>query len=112
MAARPPANDEEDDAGVVEFGIPAVEGALEDADLTYPIEPETVVDATGDPDVPVDTSGRTLALSTALERTARSRYDSRNELLNALHQVFEDARRSRSGGVVGLVRSLIPGVGS
>jgi len=109
MAARPPANEEDDEAGIVEFGIPAVEGALDAADLTYPVDADDVVAATGDPSVPIDTAGRTLALSTALERCDGRRFDARRDLLNALHPVFEDARRSRTSGVVGLVRSLIPG---
>jgi len=110
MAARPPANDDDEEPAVVEFGIAAVEGALDDAALDYPADARTVVDATGDPDVPVNTTGRTLALSTAIERTGRERFDSRRDLLNALHPIFEDARTSGAGGVVGYVRSLLPGV--
>jgi len=110
MAARPPADDDDEGPDVVEFGIPAVEGALETAELTYPVDAEGVVEATGDPDVPVDTAGRTLTLSTALDRCDERRFDSRRDLLNALHPVFEDARRSGASGVVGFVRSLVPGV--
>ncbi|GAA0300459.1 hypothetical protein [Halarchaeum salinum] len=109
MAARPPANDDTDDEPtVVTFGIAAVEEFLDGADFSYPVDRQTVVDTTGDPEIPVDTSGRTLALSKALERTEQRRYESRRDLLNALHPVFEDARQSGSGGIVGFVRSLIP----
>ncbi|GGM72737.1 hypothetical protein J2752_002409 [Halarchaeum rubridurum] len=109
MAARPPPSDDTDDEPtVVTFGIAAVEEFLDGADFSYPVDRQTVVDTTGDPEVPVDTGGRTLALSTALERTERRRYESRRDLLNALHPVFEEARQSSPGGIVGFVRSLIP----
>ncbi|WP_435097568.1 hypothetical protein [Halarchaeum sp. P4] len=109
MAARPPVNDD-DGPDVVEFGIPAVETHLDAADLTYPVDSETLVAVTGDPEVPVNTRGRSIRLSTALERTGREQFDSRRDLLNALHPVLEDARQSGAAGVLGYVRSLIPNV--
>lgn len=109
MVGRPPTDDTDDEPDVVEFGIPAIEVFLDAADLTYPAGRETVVDATGDPEIPVDTRGRSVRLSTALERTDETRYDSRRDLLNALHPVLEDARQSGAGGVVDYVRSLLPG---
>ncbi|QLC33982.1 hypothetical protein EFA46_007120 [Halarchaeum sp. CBA1220] len=110
MAARPPTSDDDDGPDVVEFGIPAAESFLDAADVTYPVDRETLVAATGDPEVPIDTRGRTVAFSTALERTERERFDSRRDLLNALHPVLEDARQSGAAGVLGYVRSLIPSV--
>ena len=108
MGVRPPRTDDQDASSSVEFGIAAVDAHLDDADLAFPATDEEVVAALGDPGIPYDPGGRTVDLSTALDRVSRQRFDSRTDLLNALHPVFEEYRTESASGVVEWMRSLLP----
>lgn len=105
MAAPPPQGDDAEPETIA-FGIAAVDEALEETELSYPADAREVLAATGDRDIPYDSRGRTISLSTALEETDRRTFDSRRELLNALHPVFE-AKRDR-GGLSGWLKALLP----
>lgn len=105
MAARPPTGNGEPGEPDV-FGIAAVDKHLSDANLSYPATAADVVEATGDPSVPCGPNAHDVALSTALDRTGRSRFDSRRELLDELHDAFERERQD-GGGVVAWLRSLV-----
>ena len=104
MAVPPPQG--ANDSTAVAFGIAAVDGRLDEAEVSFPATSDEIKRALGDPDLPYDPRGNTIALSTALEETGRRQFDSRQALLNALHPVFE-ARRS-GDGVGGWLRSLLP----
>ncbi|WP_049903059.1 DUF5789 family protein [Halococcus agarilyticus] len=105
MAARPPQDDAEE-PDTLAFGIAALDDRLDRADLTFPADADETVRALGDPDVPYDPSGRSMALSAALERVERERFDSEDELLDALHPVFEERRQSGPTGLLDRLRSL------
>lgn len=105
MAARPP-SDDLDEPDSVEFGIAALDAHLDDADLSFPATPGEVTDALGDPAVDCDPSGRAVRLSTALEGVDRERFESRQDLLDAVHPEFERLRER--GGVFAWLRSLLP----
>ncbi|MFC3478900.1 DUF5789 family protein [Halobacterium litoreum] len=105
MAARPP-TDSGDRRDPDVFGIAAVDEHLADADLSFPATPEDVVDATGDPEVLCAPNGHGVALSSVLERTGRRRFDSRQDLLDELHEAFEQERRD-GVGIVAWLRSLV-----
>ncbi|MDH5020932.1 hypothetical protein [Halobacterium rubrum] len=108
MAARPPTGDDENaDAEPVVFGIATVDEYLRDADVSFPAAGDEVVAAVGDPDVKVGPTAHTVALSTAVERTGRSEFETRREFLDALHDEFE-RERHQSGGIVSWLRSLVP----
>lgn len=108
MAARPPTNDVDEEPDVIAFGIAAVDARLDDADdLSFPAGAEDVIRALGDPEIPYDAHGRTVRLSAAIEESDRDRFDSRRELLNTLHPVFERERRT-SGGFVDWIRTMLP----
>jgi hypothetical protein len=106
MAARPPQNDDDDTREPAVFGIASVDEYLSDADLSYPATSDDVTAALGDPEIPCGPNAREVALSTALERTGRMRFDSRRDLLDELHDAFEQERRS-GGGIVAWLRSLV-----
>ncbi|MFB6120169.1 MAG: hypothetical protein ABEJ68_03520 [Halobacteriaceae archaeon] len=108
MGVRPPASDDSE-VGGVEFGIADVERHLSGADISYPASATDVVEATGDPEVGYGPDGQSVPLSTVVERTDRTEFSSRQDLLNALHPVMEDLRTSRGSGVLAWVRSVLPG---
>lgn len=105
MAARPPQDDTEEPDALV-FGIAALDDRLDRAELPYPADAETVVDRLSDPEIPYDPAGNTMALSEAVEQAGTERFDSERELLDALHPVFEERRRSSPTGLLERLRSL------
>jgi mannose/cellobiose epimerase-like protein (N-acyl-D-glucosamine 2-epimerase family) len=107
MAARPPQQDTSP-PDAVEFGIAALDGHLDEAEVSYPATRDEIVRALGDPEVPYDAAGNTVALSEALERLPKRTFDSRSELLDLLHPVFEEYRVSSGGSLLGRLRSLLP----
>jgi hypothetical protein len=106
MAARPPTGDDNSDAELVVFGIATVDEYLRDADVSFPATGEEVVAALGDPEVKCGPTGRRIALSTAVERTGHREFETRRELLDALHAEFE-RERQQGGGIVSWLRSLV-----
>ena len=67
MGARPPQN-ETSEPDVIEFGIAALAARLEEASIEYPVTEASVVTAVEDTEIPIDSAGNTVALSTALDR--------------------------------------------
>ncbi|WP_144903837.1 DUF5789 family protein [Halobellus captivus] len=106
MAVRPPqqGGDEPDS---LEFGIAALTPYLSEADLTFPATSDEIVRALGDPEIPYDANDNAVALSEALNAVGPNRFDTKRELLDALHPVFEEYRAS-SGGVFSQLRALLP----
>ena len=107
MAARPPQQDTST-PDAVEFGIAALDGYLDEVDVSYPATREEIVRALGDPEVPYDAAGNAVALSAAMETLPKRRFDSRSELLDLLHPVFEEYRVSTGGSLFGRLRALLP----
>ena len=107
MAARPPQQDTSSPDSV-EFGIAALVGHLDRAEVEYPATSDEVVGALGDPEIPYDASGSTVALSEAMESLSKQRFGSESELLDVLHPVFEEYRVSTSGSILGRLRAILP----
>ncbi|ERH08771.1 MAG: hypothetical protein J07HX64_00520 [halophilic archaeon J07HX64] len=107
MAARPPSNDTDDEPEIVEFGIAALDARVEEWGLSFPVTATDLAGTHGDLSVAVDPAGHEMTLREALARCDRESFDTRQELLNALHPVFEDERESGSG-VLGRLRALVP----
>ena len=107
MAARPPQQDSSS-PDAVEFGIAALVGHLDHADVEYPATSDEIVRALGDPDIPYDGSGGSVALSEAMEALPKRTFESESELLDLLHPVFEEYRVSASGSILGRIRSMLP----
>lgn len=109
MGVRPPSDDGSDSPESIEFGIAALEPHLSRAELSYPASVEEVVTALGDPEIPYDPNGNSVALSSVADGVDRRRFDSRRELLDALHPEFERYRRNH-GGLFSKLQSLVPGL--
>jgi len=107
MAARPPQQDTSS-PDAVEFGIAALVGHLDRADLEYPATSDEIVRALGDPEIAYDGSGGTVALSEAMDALPKRTFESESELLDLLHPVFEEYRVSASGSLLGRIRSILP----
>ena len=107
MAARPPQQDSSS-PDAVEFGIAALVGHLDHADLEYPATSDEIVRALGDPEIPYDGSGSSVALSEAMDALPKRTFDSQSELLDLLHPVFEEYRVSTSGSLLGPIRAILP----
>ena len=97
MAVRPPGNDDETPEAI-EFGIAALDARLEESDLSFPATSEEVLRGIPAREIPYDASGHTLDLGDALERAGPERFETKSELMNALHPIFEERRR-RGGGL-------------
>jgi len=109
MAARPPPGDGDDETPeTLAFGISALDARLTESDLEFPATAEEIVDALGDPEIPYDTGGNTLALADALAEVRQEEFESETELKEALHPVYERKRRSSGKSIVGQVRRLLP----
>ncbi|QLG48936.1 hypothetical protein [Natrinema halophilum] len=108
MGVRPPSSGDDEEPDSIEFGIAAIDARLKDADLSFPATKDDVRAELGHERIPYDVNGNDVPLSEMLDRVPTTKFDSRQELLNQLHQPFEEYRQNRSGGVVAQVRSLLP----
>lgn len=108
MGVRPPSNDDNDDPESVDFGIAALDARLRDSELSFPATADDVDAELGHERIPYDVHGNDVALGEVLAETNREQFDSRQQLLNALHEPFEEYRRQHSNGVVQQVRSMLP----
>jgi hypothetical protein len=106
MAVRPPQQDG-DEPDSLEFGIAALSPYLSESDLVFPATAEEVVRELGDVAIPYDANGNTVALSEALSAVRASEFDTKRELLDALHPVLEEYRES-GGGIFSQLRALLP----
>ncbi|MFW5938309.1 MAG: hypothetical protein ACOCSN_05125 [Halanaeroarchaeum sp.] len=105
MAAVPPPSDD-DEPDSVTFGIPALDDLLRDSEVAFPVAADDLVAELEDPEIPCDPTGRSIRLSEAIDRADRRRFESRRDLLNELHPVFEEVRGT--GGVAGWLKRLLP----
>jgi hypothetical protein len=108
MGVQPPANDVEEEPDVIEFGIAALDARLEELDVSFPARAERLSEEHGSVTVPVDAAGSEITLADALDGTDRQRFDSEQDLLNALHPVFEERREKATRSVLARLRALVP----
>lgn len=106
MGVRPPSNDGKEPESI-EFGIAAVDARLKESTIRFPATSDEVIDALDGEEIPYDARGRSVSIATALDETDKQRFETRQELLNTLHFVFEDYRE-RKLGVIDQMRSLLP----
>jgi hypothetical protein len=107
MGVRPPQQDD-DEPDAIEFGIAALDARLSEVDVEYPASKSTIVDALGDSAIPYNATGNTVRVGDAIDRAERERFESEQDLLNALHPVFEEMRESASSSILLQLRSLVP----
>lgn len=109
MGVQPPQDDTSDGPDAVDFGIAALDGHLDRAELSFPADADEIVRALGDPEVDLNASGRSVRLSLVVDRVDEHRFRSRRELLEALHPEFEQLRRQTGGGFLARLKGLLPG---
>lgn len=107
MGVRPPANDS-DEPNVIEFGIPAMDAKLSDRDIEYPTDAAEIREHVGHVEIPFDAAGHTITVAEALEEATVKKYENEQDLLNALHPVFERKREATSTSLLAQLRSLVP----
>ena len=107
MGVRPPA-DNSDEPDVIEFGIAALDARLTDVEMEYPVTVEEVRDTVGHVKVPFDASGRSMTVAEALDEASATQFDNEQELLNALHPVFERKREATRNSILSQLRALVP----
>ncbi|MDF9744099.1 hypothetical protein [Natrinema salsiterrestre] len=108
MGVRPPSSGDDEEPDSIEFGIAAVDAHLKRSDLSFPATKGDVRAEIGHERIPYDVHGNEVPLGEMLAEVPTEQFDSRQELLNALHQPFEEYRRNNSNGVVAQVRALLP----
>ncbi|WP_394739527.1 DUF5789 family protein [Natronococcus roseus] len=108
MGVRPPSNDDDDEPESVDFGIAAVDARLRRSELSFPATKDDVDAELGHERISYDVHGNDVPLGEMLAETDKERFDSRQQLLNALHEPFEEHRRQNSNGVVQQFRSMLP----
>ncbi|WP_136589153.1 DUF5789 family protein [Salinigranum halophilum] len=106
MGVRPPQQDGSD-ADHIEFGIAALEPHIDER-IDYPATADEIVETVGDVQVSYDASGGTVALSEIIEAAPARRFESKRDLLDTLHPVFEEYRAATSNSLVGRLRGLLP----
>lgn len=106
MAARPPSNDLDDEPDTVEFGIVALEARVDNRGVTFPVSAAELQAAHGDLRLAVDPSGSKIRLAEALDACDQDSFDSKQDLLNTMHPIFEEKRNAT--GILGTLRALVP----
>jgi hypothetical protein len=108
MGVQPPSNDIEEDPDVVEFGIAALDARVGDLDIEFPVGADALVEQYGDLTIPVNAAGNEITFREAVEASGRREFDSEQDLLNALHPVFEEKREATSRSLLAQLRALVP----
>lgn len=108
MGVRPPSNGVGDEPETIEFGIAALDARVDEAGISFPMMAAELAATADDIDIPVDAAGHTITLGDAVAKCDHEEFESKQELLNAMHPVFEAERERRGGSIVGRLRSLIP----
>jgi hypothetical protein len=108
MGVQPPTDDLDEGPDVVEFGIAALDAELPEDGLSFPTDARSLRREYGDLTVPVDVGGTEMRLADALADCDRTEFRTRQDLLNALHPVFEAQREAVSNSLIAQLRSLVP----
>lgn len=108
MGVRPPSNDVDDEPDVIEFGIAALDARLEKRNISYPVGVDELEAEYGQMDIPFDASGHSITLREALREVNQQEFESQQDLLNALHPVFERKREATSNSIISQLRALVP----
>jgi hypothetical protein len=108
MATRPPQDDIDDGPDTVAFGIAALDSSLDEEDITFPTDKETLRASLGDTEIPYDAAGHNMTFNEALDSVPKEQFEDERELLNALHPVFEERRETGGNSILSQIRSFIP----
>jgi hypothetical protein len=76
--------------------------------VAFPADKDSIVAALGNRKIPYNATGNKVAIDEAIDRTGKESFETEQELLNALHPVFEEMRESASSSVLMQLRALVP----
>jgi len=107
MGVRPPSNDS-DDTQAIEFGIAALDAKLDGTAIEYPATADEIRDRVGGVAVPFDPAGHSITVAEALDEVTTREFENEQELLNALHPVFERKRGETKTSLLTQLRALVP----
>jgi hypothetical protein len=107
MGVRPPQQDD-DEPDAIEFGIAALDARLSETDLSFPADKDDIRQALRGSEIPYNAGGNTVSIEKAIDRSGKEYFESEQELLNALHPVFEDMRESASSSILMQLKALVP----
>jgi len=107
MGVQPPADDTEEPTAI-EFGIAALDAKLGEETIDYPATAREVRDQAGHIEVPYDSAGHSMTVGEALEIATATRFESEQELFNALHPTFERKREATANSLLAQLRALVP----
>lgn len=108
MGVRPPSDDIDDGPEIIEFGIAALDAKMDETDVSFPATTEELAARHGDMEIPFDAAGHTVTFREALREADRREYESRPDLLDGLHPVFERKRQAASNSILAQLRALVP----
>jgi hypothetical protein len=108
MGVRPPSDDIDAEPDVVEFGIAALDARMESEAVSFPATAAELSDQWGHVEIPYDAAGHSVRLGTALTEADREEFETKQDLLNALHPVFERKREATSTSLLAQLRALVP----
>lgn len=107
MAARPPTGGGSD-PDAIEFGIAVLGERLDRAGVRFPATTTELIESMDNTEVAYDASGNTLDVAAELRDLPVEHFDTKRDVLNRLHPIFEERRRSGAGSLLGRVRTLLP----
>jgi len=107
MGVQPPADDT-DEPTAIEFGLAALDAKLSEETIDYPATAREVREQAGHIEVPYDSAGHSVTVAEALEMATATRFDSEQELFNALHPAFERKREATANSLLTQLRALVP----
>lgn len=108
MSVRPPQNGIDEGPDTVAFGIAALDSSLENEDVSFPTDVETLRTSLGHREIPFNAAGNTVTFATALDHAQQQQFETKRELLNELHPVFEKYRVEGGNDLLAQIRSLMP----
>ena len=107
MGVRPPTDDTEEPTAI-EFGLAALDAKLGEETIDYPATAREVREQVGHIEVPYDSAGHSVTVEEALEMATQTRFESEQDLFNALHPTFEQKREATANSVLTQLRALVP----
>lgn len=106
--AVPPTGNTVEEPDTIAFGIAALDSHLDEENISFPTTKESLRDSLGTVGIPYNAAGSTMPLDEAIEQVPKQRFESKRELLNALHPVFEERREAGPTKILDRIRSFIP----
>lgn len=103
-----PSRDNDAEPEIIEFGIPVLDDRVEESGLEFPAARGDIEDALGHLEIPYDAHDHSVQLADVLGQLDQEEFESKHDLLDATHPVFEAYRQRTSTGFLSTLRSMLP----